>query len=252
MNRNQKLIGSVVFIIIILVCIVVGYISSNNKQISKAEAEKMFVDTENNDDLNKDDYEDEIVKESDNKESTSNNTSTNSDVDNKSKENIVQDDDKDFMYVEIKGAVKKPDVYSIKSGSIINDVITMAGGLTKEADIDKINRAEKLNENECIIIPRKGEKIDQLIINKDSSNSGSSNLSSGDTSNQSNKKDIININVADSDTLQELPGIGTVKADAIIQYREEKGGFKAIEDIKNVNGIGDSTYENIKNKIDVK
>lgn len=139
--------------------------------------------------------------------------------------------------VEIKGEVKNPDVYEIDDGSIIRDLINMAGGLTQEANIDGINRAEKLRANQLIVIP-----------NNDNANNniGSSSVSTGGSSDG-----IININTATLSELQNITGVGEVKAQSIISYREKNGGFKSIEEIKNVDGIGDKTFEKIKDQISI-
>ena len=140
------------------------------------------------------------------------------------------------IVVEIKGEVKKPDVYEIQQGSIIKDLIDIAGGLTEDANIDSINRAEKLRDNQLIVIPNKDDISKGIII---SNGTGTSS------------EEIININSASLSELQNINGIGEVKAQSIIDYREKKGGFKSIEDIKNVEGIGDKTFEKIKDKISI-
>ena len=149
-------------------------------------------------------------------------------------ENVITSNNSNKIFVEIKGEVAKPDVYEVDEGSIIRDLINVAGGLTPEANIDNINRAEKLINNQLIVIPNKNDEI----IDE------STNVSQGIT-----KDGIININKASLSELQEITGIGEVKAQSIIDYREKNGGFKSIEDIKNVDGIGSKTFEKIKEKI---
>lgn len=143
---------------------------------------------------------------------------------------------KNKILVEIKGEVKRPNVYEVEEGSIIRDLIDIAGGLTEKANINKINRAEKLRANQLIIIPDNESIVSGTIINNEgiSSNDG-----------------IININSASLSDLQKINGVGAVKAQSIIDYREKNGGFKSIEDIKNVDGIGDKTFEKIKDKISI-
>lgn len=138
------------------------------------------------------------------------------------------------ILVEIKGEVNKPDVYEIDEGSIIRDLIDKAGGLTSDANINNINRAEKLKNNQLIVIPNKND------INTDENKNVSTGVSSDG---------LININNANLEELQKINGIGEVKAQSIIDYREKNGGFKSIEDIKNVDGIGSKTFEKIKEKI---
>lgn len=150
--------------------------------------------------------------------------------------NNVITSNKNKILVEIKGEVKKPDVYEVDEGSIIRDLINIAGGLTEKANINKINRAEKLKNNQLIVIPNNESVISDTITNNSSNDS---------------KDGIININSASLSELQNINGIGEVKAQSIIDYREKSGGFKSIEDIKNVEGIGDKTFEKIKDKISI-
>lgn len=139
-----------------------------------------------------------------------------------------------YLVVEIKGEVQKPDVYELEEGSIIKDLIDMAGGLTEEADISRINRAKKLQNHELIVIANKN----------DISNSGSFTETIYETSDG-----VVNINSATLEQLKQVNGIGDVKAQSIIDYREKNGGFKSIEEIKNIDGIGEKTFEKIKEKI---
>ena len=150
---------------------------------------------------------------------------------------IFLEEPKRIIYVEIKGEVKKPDVYEVEEGSIIKDLIDKAGGLTEKANIEKINRAKKLNDNELIIIPN-DSNVNEV--------SGSDFLNT--TEEEGGK---ININTADISKLKEIPGVGDVKAKSIIDYREKNGGFKSIEDIKNIDGIGEKTFEKIKDSITI-
>lgn len=151
-------------------------------------------------------------------------------------ENVVNNTTNKII-VEIKGEVKNPDVYEIDDGSIIRDLINMAGGLTEEANIDGINRAEKLRANQLIVIPDK-DSVNNTIV------------SSGDSTGVSSDG-VININTATLSELQNINGIGEVKAQSIIDYREKNGGFKSIEEIKNVDGIGSKTFEKIKDQISI-
>lgn len=148
--------------------------------------------------------------------------------------NNIIDTKANKILVEIKGEVNRPEVYEIDEGSIIRDLIDMAGGLTSDANINNINRAEKLKNNQLIVIPNKNN------INTYENKNISTGLSSDG---------LININNADLEELQKINGIGEVKAQSIIDYREKNGGFKSIEDIKNVDGIGSKTFEKIKDKI---
>jgi len=139
------------------------------------------------------------------------------------------------IVVEIKGEIIKPNIYWMKEESIIGDLIKEAGGLTEKADLSGINRAELLKNHQSIVIP-------------------SIEAESGVTSNTKsgvNKDGKININTATEAELDTLPGIGPARAADIITYREESGGFKSIEDIKNIKGIGDASFEKMKEKITI-
>ncbi|SJT97884.1 ComE operon protein 1 [Clostridioides difficile] len=140
--------------------------------------------------------------------------------------------------VEIKGEVKKPDVYELNDESIVKDVIEIAGGLTEEADISNINRAQKLKNHELIYIHNKSEVKDNVSYAQNTVT----------TSNNSGK---ININCAQLEELKNLNGIGEAKAKRIIEYRENIGAFNSVEDIKNIDGIGEKSFEKLKDQIDV-
>ena len=137
--------------------------------------------------------------------------------------------------VHISGEILKPGVYQINEGDRLDDLVKKAGGLTQKADIDRINLALILEDQMRIIIPNIDDE------NKDT-NTEFINKSSG--------SEKININTADKSELMNLPNIGEKRADAIIEYRENKK-FEKIEDIKNVSGIGDKFFESLKDSIRV-
>lgn len=139
--------------------------------------------------------------------------------------------EKQEIYVDISGQVEKPGVYIVSDGTRLYEVIEKAGGLKKNAEMDQINRAEIVTDGQKIVIPEKGETI---------AASGGAAASG-----------LININTADSMALQEIPGVGPATAEKIIAYRTENGRFASKEDIKNVSGIGEKTYEKMKDKITV-
>lgn len=140
------------------------------------------------------------------------------------------------IMVHISGQVYNPGIVILESGDRLIDAVELAGGLKKEADLDKINLAKKLSDEEKIYIPKIGEESVIEVFE-----SGSSDNSTGK----------ININTCTKEELMTLPGIGDVLADRIISYRKENK-FKAVEDIKNVSGIGEKKYEDIKDLITVK
>lgn len=148
------------------------------------------------------------------------------------------------IVVEIKGEVIKPDVYELESGSRINDLINLAGGVTESGDIESINRAEILNDGDCIIIKNTQVKNEENEEEKNNLSFYNNNLKS------ENRK--ININSADKEELMTLTGIGETKASSIIEYRSKNGKFASIEQLAEVNGIGIKTVEKLKDKITIK
>lgn len=157
---------------------------------------------------------------------------------------IINEDniDRNKIIVEIKGEVAKPDVYRLEEGSIIKDLIDMAGGVTEEADLSRINRAEELLNHELIIIGNINDETESSVVQNNSTYSSNGN-------NSDKGSTLININTADLEQLKGITGIGNIKAQSIIDYREANGGFKSLEELKNVDGIGDKTFEKIKEQI---
>lgn len=169
--------------------------------------------------------------------------------DDKNKAN-VENEQEEMIVVHIAGEVKNPGIVKIKEGARIADIIEEAGGLTQNANITNINLAYIIEDGQKITIPSKEEKveIDQEGYIQTENGEGIINEAQG----VSNKNQAVNINKATKEELQTLQGIGESTAEKIITYRKENGNFKQIEDIKNVPGIGDAKYENIKDKISVK
>jgi competence protein ComEA len=154
---------------------------------------------------------------------------------------IQSDVSEDVIIVDVAGEVQNPSVIELPSASRINDAIEAAGGLTKHADISQINRAAILSDGEKVLIPTVPipSPITTSPANGNSNPSGSS-----DVVNTGNS--LININYASASELEEVPGIGPVTSEKIIQYRTTNGLFRKLEDIKKVSGIGDKTYAKLK------
>ncbi len=146
----------------------------------------------------------------------------------------------DVIYVDVEGAVKVPGVYELDEGARVFEAIDKAGGLKKSASTDDINQAKILDDGEKIIILTKKQAKEN-----EQENAASAESDTGDNEGRG----LIDINSADTSLLSTLPGIGDSKASAIVAYREDNGAFSAIEDIKNVSGIGDATFGNIKDLI---
>lgn len=144
--------------------------------------------------------------------------------------------------VYITGEVKKQGVIELEEGARIADAIEKAGGQTEQANLKNVNLAYQLEDGQKIYIPNINE-IEAEVID---------DSSSGIVDDTSTNQETININKADEIELQSLNGIGESLAASIVQYRKENGKFETIEELKNVPGIGDSKFENIKEHIKVK
>ena len=152
---------------------------------------------------------------------------------------IVENDNNDFIeteeiFIHLSGEVNYPGLIKLKKGQRLYEAINMAGGATDYADLDLVNLALVLSDQDKIYIPRIGEEAPSFLITQ--------------THDLSNSK--ININKASKEELIKLDGIGDKTADAIIKYRDENG-FNQIEDIMNVPGIGQGKYNRIKEDITI-
>jgi competence protein ComEA len=145
------------------------------------------------------------------------------------------------LRVYVSGAVAHPDVYELPYDSIVKDAIEAAGGPVDEADLNRINLARRVHDEEQIYVPKKGEESPPV--------SPPSGPSLPSPSSQGGDK--VNINTATAEELSTLPGIGPTKAQSIIDYRTANGPFQSIEDIEKVRGIGDATFDKLKDKITV-
>lgn len=137
--------------------------------------------------------------------------------------------------VYVCGEVVTPGVYELAAGARIYEAVMLAGGLTDEADSAVINQAEPVTDSMMIRIPAKGS---EEAVAAETAYASGQVLSSDGTA-------LVDINTADAAALTTLPGIGESKAAAIVAYRQEHGRFTATEDLRNVSGIGDSTYERL-------
>lgn len=153
------------------------------------------------------------------------------------------------FFVDVKGSVKKPGVYKMKENDRVIDAINIAGGLSKSANTSNINLSQKLKSEMVIYvyndteIKEKSNKLNCDTVCQD--NVIEVNNCIQDTN------DLVNINTASIEELITLDGIGASKAQSIIEYRKNNGGFKSIEELKNVSGIGESVYLKIKDKITI-
>lgn len=172
------------------------------------------------------------------------------------KDNIVSSNEEknETITVYITGAVANPGVISLDSNMRLDDALKKLGGTTKDADINRINLAMKLEDSQHYIIPYIGQEDDPSQKDMQASNNSSDSAGNlANSSSASNSQDSkININSADESQLETISGVGPSTAKKIIDYREKEGKFSSIEDIKNVSGIGDKKFESMKDSIDVK
>lgn len=143
------------------------------------------------------------------------------------------------------GEVCKPGVYVLQAGSRLYQAVEEAGGLTANAQAEAVNLARILADSEQIYIPNISESIDQI------ENETQNVISSAAAVPSASSDGLLNINQASESELMQLPGIGQVKAAAIVTYRNSNGPFSSIEEIKNVPGIKEAAFEKIKGMITV-
>lgn len=148
-----------------------------------------------------------------------------------------------YIYVDLGGAVKHPGVYSLPEGSRVFEVIALAGGFMEDAYTRQINQADILED---------GEQIYVLNIQEAEEMLSQGTLSDTSTpSQEEHDSGKVDLNKAEKEDLMTLTGIGATRAEAILQYRAEHGGFRSIEELMQVEGIKEKTYEKIKDCITV-
>jgi competence protein ComEA len=148
------------------------------------------------------------------------------------------------LIVDVRGAVNKPGVYSLTTGSRVQDALALAGDVLANADTRTLNLARKLIDGEQIYVPQIGEAPPAPA-----STASSSRASGARTPTASAPIGKINVNTATLDELDKLPGIGPSIAQRIIDYRTQNGEFKKIDDLKKVRGIGDALFDQIKDLV---
>ncbi len=173
-----------------------------------------------------------------------------SSLETEEEEEIEQLDDK-TMQIDIKGAVRNPGVYEIEEGSVVNDIIKLAGGLLSNADTRSLNLSKKLKDEMVIYVYTTDEVKDQLALSDaniiDDLNNDKTIIDDEDDIEALDEK--VSLNNGTLEQLIALPGIGEAKAKSIIEYRKTCGGFQKLEDIKNISGIGDAVYQKLKDYI---
>lgn len=147
----------------------------------------------------------------------------------------IKTEEENEVIIDVKGEVQQPGVYEMRQGDRVTDAIASAGGFRENADQNQVNLAGKLKDEMVIYVPKEGEIPSSTTFPLQ----------------QEKSADLVNINSASSEELQSLPGIGPAKAEAIITYREEQGEFEKAEDLMNVSGIGEKSFEKIKEHVTI-
>ncbi|WP_145332206.1 helix-hairpin-helix domain-containing protein [Staphylococcus epidermidis] len=156
---------------------------------------------------------------------------------NKKEVSIQKDNTKETkIFIDIKGAVKHPNVYEMASSNRVIDALNKAEVL-KDADLSQLNLSEKLVDQKLIYVPKKGENSMKI-------NSQQSTLNSSDV--KINMNQPLNLNSATEEQLKNIPGIGPSKAKEILNYREQNHGFNSIDDLMKIKGFGKKTFEKLK------
>lgn len=173
-------------------------------------------------------------------------------------ENLLEDEDANetnqeasepsVIYVDVRGQVNVPGVYELTAESRVFEAIERAGGLTKKAAETAINQAEKLSDGQQIYVPSRKE-VKEKSTASDTAWPNEEGTDDSEAALNGTKK--VNLNTASKEELMSLTGIGEAKAEAIIQYRSEQGGFQSIEDIMKIDGIKDGVFNKVKDQITV-
>lgn len=156
-------------------------------------------------------------------------------------EGAKEKESKKKLLVHVCGEVLNPGVYEIEEGGRVWEAVRLAGGFTQEADPDYLNQATKVTDGEQLYIPGKEETKERERVSESRQEGGEGPSASG----------VVDLNKASKEELMSLSGIGEAKAEAILAYRQERGKFEKVEEIKEVSGIGEGVFRKIKEKIRV-
>ncbi|MGH2817468.1 MAG: helix-hairpin-helix domain-containing protein [Actinomycetota bacterium] len=141
------------------------------------------------------------------------------------------------VLVHVAGAVRRPGLYELPAGARVADAIDSAGGPIRVADLDPINLAQVVADAMKVEVPRRGEAVTAPPL---------PGMTPGVSAGGAAAVGAVSLNSADLTALESIPGIGPVKAGAILQYRDEVGGFSSVEELIDVTGIGPATLESIR------
>ena len=152
------------------------------------------------------------------------------------------------IYVDVTGAVKAPGVYTLPAGSRVFEAIALAGGAREDASLENLNQAGILQDGQQIRVYTEEEAAQMAQQGSLPSLPGAETAAGQEEGQEASK---VNINTAGKDELMTLTGIGETRAEAILAYRRETGGFQAPEDLMQVEGIKEKTFEKLKDQITV-
>jgi len=145
------------------------------------------------------------------------------------------------VVVHVAGAVTTPGVVELAAGARVIDAIEAAGGAKPEADLDRLNLAAKVADGERVLVQTVFEAPVPADAGSGTSESGTADPAGG----------LLNLNTATSAQLEELPGIGPVLASAILDERERRGGFRSLNELRDVRGIGEKRFEDLRHRVTV-
>jgi len=152
------------------------------------------------------------------------------------------------LVVQAAGAVARPDVYRLPADARVDDLVREAGGLTPDADADRVNLAAPVGDGERVWVPRRGEVDPPQVV---AGTGGGGSAGAGDPGTSSTdvtpaEAEVVDLNTATATDLETLPGVGPATAAAILSYRDEQGAFSSVDELLEVRGIGEAKLEAIR------
>lgn len=154
------------------------------------------------------------------------------------------------LVVHVAGAVTSPGIVRVPPGSRVGDAVDSAGGALADADLDRLNLAAVLEDGQRILVARRGDPPDPAAVTGVTGGAGDP-LGGGGSGSGDDSAAPIDLNEADAEDLEELPGIGPVLAEAIIDERESRGGFRSVNELRDVRGIGEKRFEDLRDRVTV-
>lgn len=151
-----------------------------------------------------------------------------------------QDSDVRQVGVDVEGAVASPGLYLVSADARVNDAVAAAGGMTSDADRQRVNLAQKVEDGMQVYVPSR-EEVPAAT--------GTTTTGAGQASSSGASKGKVNLNTASAEELQTLSGIGPSLSQRIIDYRQANGPFKSVDDLRKVSGIGDTRFKSLKDLV---